>query len=207
MSSSNFINFNENATNAFDKEFDGYKLWGIAAAPQLYSYDASQKYSFNVLPTLSPPLTVAVGFKAGANGNYSITASELNSFGQNILITLEDLQTSVITDLLQNPVYNFSASTTDDPNRFLVHFGRSTTGIDNQGNDDMNIYSYAGNIYINSYGSEGTVYIYDMLGRQIASEQLKPATINKLTVNSTGYYMVKVVTGKNVSLKKVFCVI
>jgi len=202
-----FINFNENATYAFDKEFDGYKLWGIAEAPQLYTYDVNEKYSINVMPSLSPPLTVSMGFKAGVNGNYSITASELNTFDQNILITLEDLKTNQVTDLRQNPVYNFSATSTDDANRFLVHFGRSTTGIDETASNGINIYSFEGNIYINSDGSDGTVYIYNMLGQQLASEKLKPATLNKLKVTTTGYYMVKVVTGKNVSLKKVFCII
>jgi len=202
-----FINFNMNATSGFDQQFDGFKLWGIDEAPQLYSYNAGQSYSINVLPAINPPLTVSVGFFAGVSGNYSITASELGSFDQNIPITLEDLKTSQITDLRQNPVYNFTASNTDDHNRFLVHFGRSTTGIDNPVKNDVMIYSSAGNIYINSNGTEGNVYIYDMLGRELASEKLKASALNNFKISHTGYYLVKVVTPKNVSVKKVLCTI
>ena len=202
-----FINFNANATSGFDLQYDGFKLRGIDEAPQLYSYDACYDYSINVLPELYSPLTVSLGFSVGVSGNYSITASELNSFDQNILITLEDLKTSQVTDLRQNPVVNFTAANTDDANRFLVHFGRSTTGIDNTGNNDIRIYSSSGNIYVHSNGSEGNVYLYDMLGQQLTSEKLKSSTLNKLTVNTTGYYMVKVVTSKSVSVKKVLCII
>lgn len=202
-----YINFNINATNTFDKEFDGYKLWGRGDAPQLYTYDADQIYSINVMPSLILPLTVSVGFRTGVSGNYTITASELNSFDQNTLITLEDQKTSQVTDLRQNPVYHFTAASSDDSKRFLIHFGSSTTGIENKGANEMVIYSYESAIFINSNGTEGTVCIYDMLGQQITSEKLKPGAVNKLRVNISGYYMVKVVTGRSVILRKVFCII
>ena len=200
-----FINFNQNATNNFDTNFDGYKLWGIYEAPQLYTVTNGTNYSINVLSVLVTPLTVQLNFKVGVNGVYSLSAEDIGSFAPNIDIMLEDLLTNTTTNLRQQASYSFAAVNTDIAQRFLVHFLKNTNNISDNKELDVNVFSFDKTIYINTYGKEAIVYLYNSIGQEIANEKFSNASLNKLTVNSAGYYMVKVASGNKLSTTKVFC--
>ena len=162
-------------------------------------------YSINVLDSLSFPFTVQLGFKAGVNDTYSISADDINSFAPDIDILLEDVITGTTTNLRQQPVYAFTANNNDNAQRFFVHFFKNPVDINDAGRSNGNIFAYGNNIYVNTCGKEAVIFLYNDLGQEVADKKLCNSILTKITVNSTGYYIVKVLSDKKVYNAKVFC--
>ncbi|MBE9491789.1 MAG: T9SS type A sorting domain-containing protein, partial [Bacteroidetes bacterium] len=199
-----FINFNEEATEGFDNMYDAYKLPGLEEAPQLYSIIQDEVLSINVIPYSSNNVTVQLGFEVGADGIYTITASEFESF-DNEDILLEDLIEGITVKLKENRVYSFNASPGDLVERFVVHFSE-LFGIDEDSDiDRMHIYSYNNSVYINNTdNNRGEAVIYNVLGQEILQKVLEDG-MNKIDMNTmSGYYIVRVITEKNSYTEKVF---
>jgi len=117
-----FVVFVPGSTTGFDSEYDAYKLMGIYAAPQLYSIITCCNLSVNALPDINTNLEVQLGFRVGADVSYTIYANELNSFGSDTTITLEDTKENVFLELMTDSIYTFDGFTTDDTERFKLHF-------------------------------------------------------------------------------------
>ncbi len=205
------ISFAENGTDDFDNGWDGTKMFGSDDAPQLYLVEQELKQSYDHLPLLAEgeERTVIMNYIAGADGDQVLTADLTNLIDLGILI--EDLQTGATQDLEQNPVYTFTGYKTDDSERFLLHFTYSPNGI-GEGIaqiSNINIYSSGKDIYVNStdgtFNSEGTIYVYDLMGREIAQQAFRSGELVKLTVNMrNAYAVVKVVKEGFVKTEKVF---
>jgi hypothetical protein len=114
--------FVPDATPGFDPEYDAYKLMGIIEAPQLYSIIPGINLAINALPQILVNLEVQLGFKVGVINTYTITATELTSFDPSVTIFLDDTRDNVLTDLVANPVYSFTAKPIDDIERFKLYF-------------------------------------------------------------------------------------
>ncbi|MCD4745085.1 MAG: T9SS type A sorting domain-containing protein, partial [Bacteroidales bacterium] len=212
------IRFFQGATEGFDTEFDAYKLFGLDAAPQLYSINGYLKQSVNALPKVSDGLIIPLGFEVGIAGKYSLSSSELGSFNPNIIIYLEDKGNATgldkLINLKLNPVYTFSAKPNDDPDRFLLHFYDKDIDTednvlpDNNSSGKTNIYSYEDYIYIfdkNLENLQGEVILYNMLGQEVLRKKSIGKELISIKVTSgTGYYMVKVFNDKQFVTKKVF---
>ena len=153
---------------------------------------------------LNANTSVPVGIYVPANGNFSITADGLANFSQCTSVMLEDLKTNTTQNLLQNPVYNFTAATTDNANRFVLHFA-TAVGVNEIGNSNGSIYAYDNNIYINASEQIKQINVYNTLG-QLVKTLNNVNGLQKINMNgnSTGYYIVRVVSDKNVYSEKVF---
>jgi hypothetical protein len=116
------IYFNPMATTGFDPGYDAYKLMGIMAAPQLYSIIDCCKLSINALPELYNSMIVQLGFRVGVNTNYTITATGVYTFATDTIIFLEDTKENQFINLTTDSVFSFSGVTTDDTERFKLHF-------------------------------------------------------------------------------------
>jgi hypothetical protein len=116
------IYFIPQATTGFDPGYDAYKLMGIMAAPQLFSIIDCCKLSINALPEIYNSMTVQLGFRVGVNTNYTVTASGVSTFGADTTIFLEDTKENQFINLTTDSVYTFSGVTTDDEERFKLHF-------------------------------------------------------------------------------------
>ncbi|MFZ4400804.1 MAG: lamin tail domain-containing protein [Bacteroidales bacterium] len=175
-----------------------------ASAPSLYSTKLNKNWSINSLTTIAQHPVVPVSFKAGANGNYTITASELNSFATTTYVYLKDLKTNTITNLNQNPNYTFAATTNDNADRFQLIFAASPLGILDNQIQNTSIYSNNNNIYINSNEVVKQISIYNTLGQLVKTIDSNNGTIIvNMNGNVNGYYIVRVITNKNVYSEKV----
>jgi len=202
------ILFNPDATSSYDN-YDALFYNGSAASPRIYSVVNNDVLSINALPQITNNLTVSVGFKVGMPGTYTIRASELNTFGGNVLITLYDLKTSISRNLKVNPEYTFTADTLDNANRFLVIFGLAPFGTnDIQASETVQIYSFGDAVFIktnSTANTKGQVFIFDPIGKEQFQGNLSGTEITKISPDlSTGYYVVKVVTSESAYSKKVF---
>jgi len=203
------IDFNPDASSAYDN-YDAWYYNGSAAAPRIYSVIGNNlNLCINTLPQITNNLTVPVAFKAGMPGTFMVRANDLNTFGDNVTITLFDQKTGVSQNLITYPEYSYSADTVDNPNRFLVIFGLLPFGTnDNSAPENVQIYSFGDAVFIktNLKGtSNGQVCIFDPLGRVLYHGNLSGIELTKISPDlNTGYYVVKVVSGKSVYSTKVF---
>jgi hypothetical protein len=202
------VQFNPEATPAFDMAYDGHFLSGIAAAPQLYSIVGDEQLCVNTLPQIDNTRTVPLGFVKGNSVNYTMNVTGLESFNPGVSVSLEDTKVSKTQDLRQSPVYSFSAAAGDNTNRFLLHFG-GLFGVNELNKDNaIQIYSFNNTIYIaNNSGQQvkGQVFVYNLMGQQLMQHELGDNKLTTLNLSgSTGYYLVKVITGENSYSGKVF---
>ncbi|MFZ4401340.1 MAG: fibronectin type III domain-containing protein [Bacteroidales bacterium] len=181
------------------------KLFSIeSSAPSLYSTKLNKNWSINYLTNVAQHSVVPVGFKAGVSGDYTIKASDLNSFATPTYVYLKDLASNTITDLNQNSNYTFTASTNDNANRFQLLFALSPLSVSNNTILNTSIYSNNTTIYINSNESIKEIAIYNTLGQLIKTVANTSGTISiEMGENAMAYYIVRVVTTKNVYSEKV----
>ncbi|MFZ4398657.1 MAG: BACON domain-containing protein [Bacteroidales bacterium] len=174
-----------------------------ATAPGIYSTKSGKKWSISMLTTIADHPLIPVGFKAGVNGSYTITASDVNNFTTPCYSYLKDLTTNTITDLNQNASYTFTASSSDNTNRFQLLFAASPMSITNPNTQNTSIYIYNNNIYINSNEIVQQISIYNTLGQLLKTiEKTNNDTIISMKDYSAAYYIIKVQTTKNVYTKK-----
>ena len=204
------VRFIENAGNGFDGEYDAYKFLSDSdSVPQLYTLVVdNNKLSINALPFFLNTVIVPLNFEVGVQGEYSITATGLESFNDPLNIVLEDLLENTTHDLLENPVYEFSANPDDDEGRFLLHFDGVTLLDELFSDNGIEIYSHGEFIYIKNNSNEsvkGEISIYNILGQNIYSATLPNISLNRISPNcKTGNYIVKIQTGNNVYTHKIF---
>jgi trimeric autotransporter adhesin len=200
------VHFDQHATEGFDAEYDAFKLFGIDAAPQLYSMIPDIKLAGNVLSAVEKNPVIQIGLQVGAATTYKLTAGELESFASGTSFYLEDLLSNKTVKLNDTPVYSFTATPEDVEHRFNLHF--NLVGIPEQtaAKKDIQIYSSQKDVYLNiPFEIKGTILIYNLLGNQVVTIPAKGNSLNKISLNtSTGYYVVKVVGDTGSRTGKVF---
>ena len=190
------------ADGGAEKMFSFYET-----APSLYTVKPDGNYSIDFR---GEPQAIAIpmGFKAGADGNYTLTASQIESFASSTQITLEDLKLKTTHNLMQNPAYTFSSSKTDDGARFLLHFGGAFSIGETETVQPITIYSSGNTIYIaNKSGAllKGNVTVYNMIGQPVMQRQIGDNLLTSIAFGgATGCYLVRVVTGEQVYSGKIF---
>lgn len=204
------VSFGDNGTEAFDNGYDASKMFGSSEAPQLYLLEQGINQSYDHLPTLveGQDRIVAMSYIAGLDGSQTLIADL--TYLTNANVSLEDLKTGTTQNLRENNVYNFTGSKEDMPERFLLHFAYSPNGIGDgyENASNINIYASGKDIYIRSSNKDiqqGTVYVYDLMGREIEQQFIGNSEFVKITVNlHNAYAVVKVVKEGFVKTEKVF---
>jgi hypothetical protein len=175
-------------------------------APSLFTVKSTGNYSTDYRGELSQ-ITIPVSFRAGTDGEYSLIAKNLESFGNNALISIEDLNLNLTHDLRIQPQFTFSAKKSDNESRFLLHFG-GTNGISEKHNDPLNIFASDETIVIiNNLGKSTSfdIRIYNLMGQLIYHNNTENQSAVRIPLSApTGYYFVKVVTPEATQTAKVF---
>ena len=166
-------NFNEAIANIFVVKND--KRYGIA------------NFDSNVT-------VVNVAFEVSEMGNYSISALPNGEFDE---ITLIDRFTGIETNLLME-VYNFTATSNDSYDRFIVKL--KVNGQQSTDNGQF-VYQSGEDLIL---GIEGKVQIIDMMGRTVYSNDVT-STNNRINVSNfnDAAYIVRVINEEGVNVQKV----
>ncbi len=198
-----FIRFAPEATALFDNQLDAYKLENDAEAPMIYTNAGEDLLSVNSLPSSTQYSEIVVSFTAGVNGRYSITASGMESFGNNNIV-LMDMLTNTTQNLALNPIYSFDATTLDASNRFKVSF--ASVGIDDNPLQNIGIYSFDGKIMVQlPEVTKAEAIITNMAGQVVASHFINAVGLIELPVSvSSGIYVVSVKGQAGIVTRKVF---
>jgi hypothetical protein len=206
-----FVYFKEGASAEYDIVNDAVK-WAsmFEDATQISTVSADMvDLTMNSIPPLgNSTVSVPLNFKCGAEGTYTITASQIESFENGTDIYLEDIQTGAAwVRLNDNPVYTFTATATDPKARFILHFFGPTGINEARAPEAIRIYSYNHDAYILNDGTEviKKYEVYDMMGRLLQSGSELNSTVNKVYVGQEpAYYVVKVITQNRIYTGKVF---
>ncbi len=137
---------------------------------------------------------VELSFVASQMGHYSIS---LDVNGEFETVTLVDRFTGIETNMLLEDEYNFTATSNDSQNRFVVRL------VNRQQTTDNSQFVYqSGEELILSI--EGTVQIVDMLGRVVYSNEHSNGS-NRISVAefNNAAYVVRVVNEEGVKSQKV----
>jgi len=169
----------------------------------LYIVATGNEQSVHVVPEIDSEDIISIGFKAGEENTFSITADQIQNFENYEVVLLEDKLTNTQVNLQENSEYSFAASPQDDPERFNLRF-KSMEEIEL--NKAINIYSYRNSILVQVYSDapDQTLTVYDMLGQFIGKMDLVNYETNTFEVRSgIGFYMAKVRSGNQVLTEKV----
>ena len=133
----------------------------------------------------------------------------MESFKTGTVISLEDRKLNKTQDMMVNPTYNFTYTKGDDRARFLLHFYNPYFGIPTaEQQRGLEIYSYGHDVYLKDLTGnpvKGDMFIYNIVGQEIAHEQVFDISLNKYTFSLTnGYYIIRVITKDKTYNSKVY---
>jgi hypothetical protein len=196
------VEFNYDVTDGGSEKFNSM----YTNAPELWSVKDGLNYSINYLGDMNPGESVPLTVKAGVAGNYTLAASQVESFGGNSNVILEDRTAGSFTSLSATPAYTFYVSeATTIAGRFYLHFQDITGVSQSEVTKDFNAYAADGIMNIQSLQQQsGKIAIFDMLGRTIATGRLEAGATTRINMRgNTGIYIVSVLTGKGISNTKI----
>lgn len=101
-------------TTSFDNGWDGEKVFGLDAVPQLYALSGEDKMAVNAIPEMDG---IELGFKAGTIENGYTFSFEYNNEEP---LYLYDKDTQEFTQINNETTYSFTTSDTDEHARFLI---------------------------------------------------------------------------------------
>jgi hypothetical protein len=174
--------------------------------PQIYTIvENDKKIAFNSMPFNSESFNITLGMYLPADGIYSINVSGIESFATMPGIILKDTKLNTTQDLTVNQSYEFAASITDDPNRFILSFNEVTLNTDKPNRSQLRVYSTPGKILVNGASDKSDVIVRNMMGQvvlrgSVNGESLYSVNASKLPV---GVYVVSVVSGKQMVSEKI----
>ena len=204
------IRFMDNATAGYDGNYDAQLMRGGNETPQIYSLINDPAYpelTLNALSWTGVNQEVPLGFDCGVSGTFTLTTSNLESFREGTILYLQDLQNGHTQNLNLEPAYTFTYEAGDDPARFMLLFTNPFFSINDKTNTSLYIFSYSHDFYVKNTGSiqEGDVVLYDLTGRKVFGSHLQPMAVNRYSPNVTsGFYVVRVMTGTQVTTNKVY---
>ncbi len=135
-----------------------------------------------------------LNFQAKENGSYTLTVN--SETAEMAYLHLIDNITSANVDLLQTPEYTFEAKTDDYASRFKLVFVAKDDHP-----DDHDDFAFVCNGEIIVIG-EGTLQIFDMLGRNITSVETPCHGISTNGM-TPGVYVLRLMDGKKVRMQKI----
>ncbi|MCW5906832.1 MAG: putative Ig domain-containing protein [Chitinophagales bacterium] len=202
-----YIEYNSDATNAFDVNYDSRKLLSSWGQPTIFTNnsDGITRLSRNTNRTITETPNIPLNFLPGTGGSYTFDFEGINTFDPTTYMFIEDKQTGVWTDIRQNPVYTFQSNAGDAIERFVLHFTPAaiinTTAATCQTN---------GTLYLEQPGtanwnytianSQSNIINAGMLNNSNTIILGVPAGTYTITlIDNSGYTVVKAVTVSGVS--------
>ena len=192
-----FVSLNSSATPAFDLDYDGFKLWGLSDAPQLWTEAGDGRLSINQLPPPSGSLIVPLDFKTSYSGEVTFSFSGMENIDPSMPIRLEDKLNGSVKDLRQSDKYIFSHDPSNTEKRFSLIFGYPD-GISANGTNDGKVWIAGKSVFINPgdlKGMEGQLEIFNLLGQTLYSVSVNLDHLAIINPSLEGMVIVRLTAG------------
>ncbi|MDR2823846.1 MAG: T9SS type A sorting domain-containing protein [Prevotellaceae bacterium] len=184
------ILFDNRATDDFDS-YDSEKMSNDnAAIPEIYTLAGTETVVINTFTGAAADREIALGFRTGVAGIFTISAITLNNLEK---ITLTDNVAGVEFDLTTGD-YQFSSDVEDTDTRFTLAFRapQTPTNISNAQTSDFQVWSVNGQIVVKSSMANGQmVDVYNVVGQKLAGEKLNSSFFVLHSTFPSGVYFVK----------------
>ena len=207
------IYFDTNGTVGYNPNDDAFKLLNTYKYyPNIYTISEQDMYAVKALPLLNDTaVTMSLGFNASITGTYQINATEIDNFPANTNIYLMDNVENITQNLMTNPSYTFSFNSGTVNNRFSIKFSpvsMTTSIVKSQQLPVTSCQIYADGsklnvVYNNLLNEIGGVYIYNLAGQNMVIPQHIKNGSYQFILNN-GVYIVKLISGNNVTTKKIY---
>lgn len=185
------VYFKQGASESFDR-YDSPKMSNAnVAVPEIYTLAGTEELVINGIGSYTLNAPIALGFRPGKSGRYSINASEVWNFDTDVRVMLADRKESIEWDIT-NSTYEFDADETTTNERFDIIFRTAgiTTGVNENDLQPIMVRVNEHNRIVIS--GNGRVRVFNAIGQQVDARQLtgQTITIDKLLV--PGVYLVMV---------------
>jgi hypothetical protein len=192
-------------SRGYDNGWDGRKVFGSAAFPQIFAAEHDGNYQVNTVDDINNTL---LGFRAGEDLSYTLTFNHSNTELKYQQITLTDLLTQQTVDITEDgSQYAF----VHDPAFVGARFRINSTNINSDEDDteddtetevqpekDFKVYYSSGNLIVNNPADvAGSVYLYDLKNQAVKVFSFGGKSISQFPVQlPTGVYLAKASAGK-----------
>lgn len=161
----------------------------VLTAPSLYMSWSGQGFTTRRLTDTTRNKYVPVNFKAGVTGSYTLDCKyDALTLGT---IFLEDRLTGAVLDLSGGESYTFQASTSDAPERFVLHFG-AITPVDMEIHPNVWVSAGVVNVYLENMIGDYTMRVTDLNGRLVAYKKMSGSEQCSVSLFGRGIYLVTV---------------
>jgi len=194
------VAFAEEATEAFDLQTDGMKLFGLEEAPQLYTLSCGEKYSLNNLPLFQDQRNVDMNFETQFTGEVTLNFEGIESFNPSVKIHLLDELTGQTINLRSQQVYRFNHNPENAASRFKLLFGGSI-GLEETAARLGNMWISGKTLYINTpklTGQTGMVEVYNASGQRLINKHLVLSELSTMELDAKGFVVVKLTAGQEI---------
>lgn len=150
----------------------------------------NHRLSINGLPHVYEHTIVPLGFLPGELASYDFTFEELFRLPPGMTVELEDLSLNITQDLLLDSTYSTWGAVSDDEERFAIHFyPENITSIRMDEQPDAHVWVgsekvVVGNLSVKQYQN---IALYDMLGRMVWEDEIKPGE-NEISISISGLH-------------------
>jgi hypothetical protein len=202
------------ATNEFDVMDKPFRKSPHTKAPSITAFTQGREvnmYSFNSSENM---YTIPLKTKVGVNGKYTITFDHLDLFDEYAYIALEDKATGMLYDIrLLDFGYEATLQSTDNENRFVLHFNKQGTAT-----NAASISSMEEQINITRINREHTVHFSFDNDKQVRisvtnlmGQEIMPTAVTRVSYGAhtfrlpesfNGVYFVNVIDGERIVSKK-----
>ncbi|MCX6303680.1 MAG: T9SS type A sorting domain-containing protein [Bacteroidetes bacterium] len=192
------VRFNPLSTIDFDPGFDGRFLPGYA--PLFYSRAGGEKLAVNVIPKPELNQCIPFSFEKNSGVHFQIEAQITGEMPSMVLLL--DKKTGIVHNLTINPLYEFSSEDGDSPDRFGIMFSQAGTG--EPPGAKTHVFSF-GNCLVVRHSENTRLEIFSITGQPMVMRDLKGTGTGKVVLDvPASWYLVRVTTGKNVEVTKIF---
>ena len=176
------------ATTGYDGLYDAYHFMAaLTTTPQIYSLIFANKMAINAVPEQS---TVPIGIRVPTTGEYTIYW-ENNITEQNAIFYDQNIE----IDMSAQSEYTFTTTQTGEiNNRFYISFTEKDEPIvitPQYKNDNIIVYTTAGNIIVEGLNIGDAVKMFDITGRILYAKQAAATSI-QLQAPAKGVYLLNI---------------
>ena len=149
------------------------------------------------VPEINEGAEIPLGFQANEGGSFRFFAKEIRNLGS-LQVFLHDKWLNIEFNLSADSIYNFTAGSDLNTERFSVVFRSSATGNESINNtNDRDLFAYTnktGDIVVIYKGSENTdATVYNLSGNVLAAQKVTQGKPTVIKGNFTqGIYIVRV---------------